>query len=164
MDFSGDTENRESTTGSIFELAGGVVRWRFKTNYIVSLSTTEAEYVALSAAVREAIWLHTICRNPVIFESRPTVLYGDNIVSLGIAKESHMKDASKTIVIQFDFIREVVNRGKIEVLDVPSEDNTAEILAKILERYRTKRMLEEWELRISELKMRRSVDRLIRKI
>ncbi|XP_060210257.1 secreted RxLR effector protein 161-like [Lycium barbarum] len=56
-DFAGDLDRRRSTTGYIFTLAGNVISWKATLQSIVALSTTEAEYMAAAAAVKEAIWL-----------------------------------------------------------------------------------------------------------
>jgi hypothetical protein len=56
-DFAGDLDKRRSTSGYVFTLAGGAISWMSKLQNIVSLSTTEAEYVVVSHACKEAIWL-----------------------------------------------------------------------------------------------------------
>lgn len=60
VDWAGDIEKRKSTSGFIFLLGNGVVSWSSKKQASVTLSTTEAEYVALSQATREAIWLQKL--------------------------------------------------------------------------------------------------------
>ena len=56
-DWAGDMDDRYSTSGNVFFLAGGAVSWLSKKQATVALSTAEAEYVALSAATQEVIWL-----------------------------------------------------------------------------------------------------------
>ena len=56
-DWAGDVDDRHSTSGNVFLLAKGAVSWLSKKQATVALSTAEAEYVALSAATQEAIWL-----------------------------------------------------------------------------------------------------------
>ena len=56
-DWAGDTGDRKSTSGYVFIQAGGAISWKSSKQKCVALSTAEAEYVALSAAVQEAIWL-----------------------------------------------------------------------------------------------------------
>ena len=48
-DWAGDREDRKSTSGYLFQIAGGPVSWRSKKQNTVALSTAEAEYVALSS-------------------------------------------------------------------------------------------------------------------
>lgn len=56
-DFAGDTDNRKSATGYIYTLNGTAVSWISQLQKVVALSTTEAEYVAVTEASKEMIWL-----------------------------------------------------------------------------------------------------------
>ena len=57
LDFSGDLDKRRSLTGYCFTLYGNVVSWKAVLQLVVALSTTEAEFMALTEATKEAIWL-----------------------------------------------------------------------------------------------------------
>ena len=57
-DFAGDINSRKSTTGFFFTLGGTAISWASNLQKIVTLSTTEAEYVAATEAKKEMIWLH----------------------------------------------------------------------------------------------------------
>ena len=61
-DWAGDAEDRRSTGGYVFILAGAAVSWKTKKQGITALSSTEAEYVALSEATKEAIWIKRVLR------------------------------------------------------------------------------------------------------
>ena len=54
-DFAGDLDKRKSTIGYLFTLGGGPVRWRSILQSTITLSTTEAEYMAATEVVKEAI-------------------------------------------------------------------------------------------------------------
>lgn len=56
-DWAGDQDDSRSTTGNIFLLSGGAVSWLSKKQATVALSTAEAEYIPLSRAAQEGIWL-----------------------------------------------------------------------------------------------------------
>ncbi|BBN67512.1 transposable element gene, partial [Prunus dulcis] len=56
-DYAGDLDKRRSTSGYVFTCAGGPISWRALLQPITALSTTEAEYIALAEARKEAIWL-----------------------------------------------------------------------------------------------------------
>ena len=59
-DWAGDKESRKSTSGFIFMLNGGPVSWCSKKQATVALSSTEAEYIALTLAAKEATWLRLL--------------------------------------------------------------------------------------------------------
>lgn len=56
-DWAGDLSDRKSTSGYIFMLSGGAISWSSKKQKCVALSTAETEYIALSGAAQECIWL-----------------------------------------------------------------------------------------------------------
>ena len=58
-DWTGDKNDRHSTSGNVFTLASGSVSWSGRKQAAVALSTAEAEYIALSSATQEIIWFET---------------------------------------------------------------------------------------------------------
>ena len=57
LDYAADKDRRRSITGFMFTMYGGAISWKSSLQSVVALSTTEAEYIALTEAVKEAIWL-----------------------------------------------------------------------------------------------------------
>src|SRR4029450_12534750 len=56
-DFAGEVDHKRSTTGYIFTMGTTTVSWVSQLQKIVALSTTEAEYIAVTEASKEMIWL-----------------------------------------------------------------------------------------------------------
>ena len=56
-DWVEDKEHRASTGGYVLTLAGGAVSWKTKQQSVVAMSSTEAEYIALSEAMKQAVWI-----------------------------------------------------------------------------------------------------------
>ena len=56
-DWGGDIDERKSTSGYAFLLSRGAISWSSKKQTCTALSTMEAEFVACSTTVREAVWL-----------------------------------------------------------------------------------------------------------
>eukprot|EP01041_Mallomonas_annulata_P042119 gene42119-biopygen5493 len=54
-DFANDMDSRRSITGYVFRFAGAPISWPFRAQVPTALSTMEAEYMAASAAVQEAL-------------------------------------------------------------------------------------------------------------
>ena len=56
-DYAADKEKRRSTSGVVFTFGGNTISWRSSLQKVVALSSTEAEYMALTDAAKEAVWL-----------------------------------------------------------------------------------------------------------
>ena len=98
---------------------------------MVALSSCEAEYMALTAAVQEAIFLmqllgHMDSKN----RYKKATLYGDNQGALALSKNPVNHQRSKHIDIKFHFIRSEVQNGRVELVYVPSQENVADIFTK----------------------------------
>ena len=72
-------EHRHSTSGFVFTLNGGAISWSSKKQPIIALSSTEAEYIALTHAAKEAIWYRHLFHSIHLPLHHPITLYCDNI-------------------------------------------------------------------------------------
>ena len=61
-DWAGDTDTRRSTSGYTFHIGDALISWSSRRQATVAKSSTEAEYVALSCATQEAVWLRRLLR------------------------------------------------------------------------------------------------------
>jgi hypothetical protein len=61
-DYARDLNDRRSTTGYVFTLAGGPICWRSMIQSTVAMSTTEVEYMAAAKTAKEALWLTRLVR------------------------------------------------------------------------------------------------------
>jgi hypothetical protein len=77
-DWEGSTVDRKSTFGCCFTLGSAMVSWCSRKQSSVALSTVEEEYIALSVAVREAVWLHKLLIDLFDHEMDPTTIHCDN--------------------------------------------------------------------------------------
>ncbi|KAH9689127.1 hypothetical protein KPL70_015374 [Citrus sinensis] len=84
-DFTGDLDKRRSTTGYVFTLGGGPVCWRSILQSTIALSSTEAEYMAATEAVKEAIWLRGLLGDFGIIQKNIKV-FCDNQSAIFLAK------------------------------------------------------------------------------
>lgn len=130
-DWAGDQDDRRSTTGNIFLLSGGAVSWLSKKQVTVALSTAEAEYIALSQAAQEGIWLRRLLSD-LGMEATSTVILEDNQGAIAIAKNPVNHSRTKHIDIRYHYIRECVQNGQIELQYCPTNDMKADILTKPL--------------------------------
>jgi hypothetical protein len=80
-----NNDDRSSVSGYTFLASEGAITWGSKKQNVISLSTTEAEYICLSDATREAVWLRNLVKELGYEQKQPTLIYGDNLSSLAIA-------------------------------------------------------------------------------
>ena len=103
-DWAGDLDNRKSTSGYIFQVGGTAVSCKCRKQSCVALSTAEAEYIALSQAAQEAIWLRQLNTDVQGESSEPTILYEDNQAAICLSKNTQCHGRSKHIDIKYHFI------------------------------------------------------------
>ena len=132
-DHATDVATRRSTTGYVFLLDGGAVSWASKLQVTVAVSTAEAEYMACSNAVKEALWLRRLIS---VFEpvDGPVQLRTDNQAALSLTKNPVMSAKSKHIDVQMHFAREHVLRGNVEFTYLPTAEMPADFLTKSVEK------------------------------
>ena len=115
-DWAGDLDTRRSTSGYVFRIGDGTVNWSSKRQQTVARSSTEAEYVALSAAAQESIWLRRLLKD-VGYESKtPTTIYEDNNGAIDLSKNPKFHNRTKHIDVAYHFARERVISNVCELL------------------------------------------------
>ena len=129
-DWGGDCNDYKSTTGYLFQIGGTAVTWKSKKQSCVALSTAEAEYMALSSAAQEAVWMRELIsdlRNP---PATSTEILEDNQSVISMAKNPQFHGKTKHINIKYHFIREQIANGTICLKYCPTEDMLADLLTK----------------------------------
>ena len=138
--WAGDVDTRRSTSGYIFKIADGVVSWRSKKQSTVAKSTTEAEYVALSQATQEAIWLRRLLSDLGCKADGPTLIKEDNQGAIEIARNPKFHNRTKHIDTTFHFIRERIASKDIKVEYCSTHDMIADIMTKSLPKDRFEKL------------------------
>jgi hypothetical protein len=131
-DASFANEDLKSTTGYIFLTAGGAITWKSKKQTIIALSSTEAEYVALSEAGREATWLRNLYEELGFTQEFPTIIKGDNEGSVILTQNPQFHQRSKHIAIRHHWVRDLVANKIIDIQNCRDPEQTADILTKAL--------------------------------
>ena len=130
-DWGEDKNDRKSYTGVVFVMSGGPVVWRTRKQQTVALSSTEAEYMALTEGLREAKYLRNVLSELDLLPN-PQVIYNDNKGAEFLVKNPAINDKSKHIDIKFHYIRDEYNNKIIDIVHKPSEDILADIFTKSL--------------------------------
>lgn len=142
-DYAECRETRRSTSGHVFLLAGAAISWRSRRQEVVATSTTEAEYIALAEGAKEAIWLRHLLEelDGGKTTARPIIIMEDNRGALLLVENPVNHAKSKHIDVRYHFVRECAERGEIRVVGESSEEMTADILTKALNRVKHEKHL-----------------------
>ncbi|KAH9804147.1 hypothetical protein KPL71_002018 [Citrus sinensis] len=128
-DFAGDLDKRRSTTGFVFTMCGGAVSWKASLQSVVALSTTEAEYIALTEAVKEAKWIRGIISEMGLTQDTIPICC-DSSSAIQLSKNSKYHERTKHVDVRLHFIREEIERGVVDVVKISTEVNPADALTK----------------------------------
>jgi hypothetical protein len=131
-DFANDAETRKSVMGYAFSLGAGAISWASRKQKVVTVSSTEAEYIAASEAAKEACWLRMLLRGITVDVNSPTPLLGDNNGAQILASDPAFHSRAKHIDNRYHHIRDCVEKKKIYLPHVSSADNVADTLTKSL--------------------------------
>jgi hypothetical protein len=127
-----DRTDRKSNSGYIGFVYGGTVTWACRKQDCVSLSSTEAEYVALGHTVQELLWIKDICEDFNIKIKFPIQVKADNQSAASMLSNHKFSNSTKHIATKYHFIRDIKNQGIINVVYCPGELNIADMLTKAL--------------------------------
>jgi hypothetical protein len=89
-----DTSTRRSTSGYTFNLGSGAITWSSKRQPTVALSTCEAELMGQTQACKEAVWLRRLLSELGEQQAQSTVIFGDNVGALTLAKNPASRHAN----------------------------------------------------------------------
>jgi Reverse transcriptase (RNA-dependent DNA polymerase)/gag-polypeptide of LTR copia-type/Zinc knuckle len=126
-------ENRKSVTGYVLTIGGCLVNWVSKSQPTVSLSSTEAEYIAASMCATEIKFIQMLLEEVVPnVDIRPATLMEDNTGCLFLIENQAVGSRTKHIDIKMHHIREMVggNNPRLKVIFTPSESNFADPMTK----------------------------------
>jgi len=128
--------HRHSISGFTYFVSLGTVSWSAKKQPIVTLLSTESEYVALTHATKDILWIHKLLKEFTFLHdlSLSTVLYCNNQGAIRLSKDATFHGHTKHIDVHFHFIRQTVSSGNVELIYIPTENMTADIFTKALAR------------------------------
>ena len=129
-DFGGSLIDRRSTTGYCTMLGGNLVTWKSKKQSIVSKSSTEAEFRALSSGVDEVLWIRGILKDLQIPYEEPIHALCDNKSAICIAHDPVNHNRTKHIDIDRFYIKEKLEEKILQIDYVPTTEQCADILTK----------------------------------
>jgi hypothetical protein len=158
-DWALDRADRASISGYIWIYAGGPISWSSKKQNCIVLSSTKAEYIALTRAVQEGIWLCASLTQLHIPVPLPLVIVTDNNGALSLSENDSSHSRAKHIDICYHFIRSHIKRSDFLIKHVPGIINSAyscfslntEFVAKCLSQISTRVSLFQGQFRFKVL-------------
>jgi hypothetical protein len=107
-DMAGDIDSRKSTSGYLITYSGGAVSWQSRLQKCVALSTTEAEYIAITEATEELLWMKKFLQELGLQQER-YLFYCDNQSVIHLSKNSTFHSRSKHIDVRYHWIRDALD-------------------------------------------------------
>ena len=130
--YANSVRNR-STTGFVFMINGSPVCWNSRKQTVTAQSSTEAEYMAVSEAAKQAVWirhfLYSIGKE-VVYKMAPTTIYEDNQGAIKLADNPVNHPKTKHIAVRYHAIREHIANGEIRLEYLSTDRMVADGLTK----------------------------------
>ena len=131
--YAGKVTDRTSVSGEAVVCAGASACWFSKTQKCVTLSTSEAEYVAMTGTLKEVLFLRHVWEFMLPEVERLCIrLFEDNQGAIQLVEKPVSGGNSKHIEVRYHFIRQWVQRGDIKIKHVISKLQHADFLTKAL--------------------------------
>jgi len=140
-DWAGSKIDRRSYTGYIFLLSGSAICWESRKQKSVATASRDSEYVALSEATKELMYLRTLMTEFGLNNLSKIVLFNDNIPAELMAPGSVSHNRRKHIDFRHHFVQEKLKENVFELKHVESEKNAADALTKALTSDKLKRCM-----------------------
>ncbi|KAG8485681.1 hypothetical protein CXB51_019023 [Gossypium anomalum] len=130
-DFAGDLDRRRSLTGYVFTIGGCAISWEVTLQTTVALSTTEAEYIAITEACKEVIWLKGLF-SELNEDLLISTVFCDSQSVIFLTKDQMFHERTKHIDVRYHFVRDIIARGDIVVSKISTHENPADMMTKSL--------------------------------
>ena len=109
-----------------------LIAWRSKQQKSVALSSSEAEFVAISDAVKDILFIVNVLESLNIQVEKPIVVRVDNMGAIFMSNNSSSSSRTRHVDTRYHFVRELVEERFVEVVFVKSEDNKSDGFTKNL--------------------------------
>lgn len=131
-DYAGDLDDRKSTGGYVFIFSKAAISWASKKQPVVSLSTTEAEFIAAANCACQSVWIKRILEAFGVIQEQSTKILCDNSSAIKLSKNPVMHGRIKHIDVRFHFLRDLTREGVVELDHCSTQHQLADIMTKPL--------------------------------
>lgn len=116
----------------MFNIGFGVVPWSLNKQLIITLSTTEAEFLAASSCACQGVWLRNMLTHLKIPQKQSSIICCDKSSSIKLSKNPIMHGRCKNINVRFYFLKNLINDGVIVLKYCNTHEQLEDILTKLL--------------------------------
>ena len=131
-DYGGDPDSRRSTSGLVVKMGSGAISWASKLQPVVTLSTTEAEYISATSAGQEILWLRNLFSEIGYKIKGASTLHLDNQSAIAVTRNPEHHGRMKHLDLRHYWLRDVVKDGLVAVKYIPTKSMPADIMTKPL--------------------------------
>lgn len=129
-DWAGDKDTRLSVTGYVLFLLGVPILWRSKGQKSIALSSSEAEYYALSEAAKDIKFTYMLMTNMGLKVELPIIVHVDNVGALFMTENISTSGRTKHLDLRMRYVNNLVEEGFLKFVFVRSAQNKADHLTK----------------------------------
>lgn len=134
-DYASNRDDRVSIGGLILYVSGAPILWRTTKQKCVSLSSMEAEFISVTEASKEVIWVSRIlneCHDKIIFSRDDTtdIIFCDNISAINFCKSPIENARTKHIHVRYHFVRSLIYEEKFQIKYISTKKNPADYFTK----------------------------------
>ena len=138
--WNSDRDTSRSRTGYGVTFSNCMISWKSKLQPMVTLSSTEAEYVALNDAAKEGLWLRRLLQE-LKFKPSVTPILIDNQSTIVLAMHKMVKPRTKHIAMRYHWIRELLAKGQFVLRYISTHNNLADLLTKVVGKVKADKLL-----------------------
>ena len=131
VDMVGDMDSRQSTFVYMMTFVGRAVSWQSRLQKCVALSSTEAEYIVVTKATKELLWMQKFLQELGLSQEK-YVLYCDSQSAIHLSKNSTFHSRSKYIVVRHHWIRDALEMKQSSLEKFHTNENGTNMMTKIL--------------------------------
>ncbi|GAB2274141.1 hypothetical protein Dimus_039068 [Dionaea muscipula] len=132
-DWASNLDDRRSTTGIFITLGGNLVAWGSRKQQTVARSNTDSEYRVLSCTATEVVWVQSLLTEIGVSLSQPVAtIWCDNQGARLLAYNPIFHSKTKHIEVDVHYIRELIERKKVDVCYILTDVQPADLLTKAL--------------------------------
>lgn len=129
-DYAGDVDDRKSTSGYVFLMSGGAVCWSSRKQEVVTLSSTEAEYVVATSCACHCVWIKGVMEQDFLEQCKCMEIFCDNTSSIKLSRNPVMHRRTKHIDVRYHYLRDLTNQEVLKLVFCGTREQVADVMTK----------------------------------